>query len=450
MDVNTSVTKTYSRKRGRTKSTSSPSALSPNPEQPEDRIRQLKRKKTTPMMHTVSGKTQIEDEDDPPGQSRMMRSKRNKYSKTQAGTSSAPSVHVSTDDSHSLAQPQRNVQRDDTLKMSLTPEINSEMPLTLSLGSLAHGQTLPGSSKLNAFKRTNSQLQKENVLSRPNLLASPFHIAPSSSKTHRTVKHPSGKLALTSKMARRPSAGVPDTHSSASISFRRRPSGSHALQQKSVGNHDWLVPPSQHFQPSNPDSGQDNTELGVDQKDVRDVDINLSSFSPQCYSTPLIARRLPIEVAPTTPVSVKPLRLSENNQLEAFINGSTCTTIAQGNLETSASISFLGTTSPGSRKLIHLPHDSIFSSFDFSTSAAGIKPNITGSGPSPSRQGKVTPQGPASSHTFLNPTNAISQPEGEELQNMFSVLGLGGGFEPQISSGLRLYFTRGNKFGAAT
>ncbi|KAF8491789.1 hypothetical protein JB92DRAFT_3005211 [Gautieria morchelliformis] len=289
-----------------------------------------------------------------------------------------------------------------------------------------------GASHPPPFRRTRSQIRKENIFAHPHALASPFHIAAPSSSRIRHTGTKANKETRASKFLRRQSADVFRAHTSPSASFRRRPSGSHALERKAHQTQDWLVPPAP------PAPIEEN-------RPPFDPDIDLSKshsfFSPQGFSTPLPLRRSTEHGTPVTPrlslaweETKMPLRQGRdivvNDATPVHEEGNTLPpALAPDNHAPTSSPISSGVTgnvcqsiAPISHRKVHLPHDSIFSSFDVSASAPTIQVD-----PILSRY-KVVEEREAQRETSRTLLTRTDVSDGDKLQDMFSVLDLAGSF----------------------
>lgn len=145
------------------------------------------------------------------------------------------------------------------------------------------------SGTLGAFRRTQSQGQKENRRIAPTDLASPFKEVSSRAPTSVFSQNLSSS-SKASKLFRRPSADNPSTHiSTKPISFHRRPSGSHALQRKLKDYDSWIVPflPLASWPVQNT---KDKSPLVFNDLDIVNSPLR---FSPQLCSTPVRKIRIP-------------------------------------------------------------------------------------------------------------------------------------------------------------
>lgn len=448
--------KTYSRKRRRALSdpTDSPSTGSPFPaaSASSKNVQDTKRTCTTLKYIAKSGATgpgSIEVSPERPSKKMKKHSSSTTTPSTRLGIpSSVPRHSALTSDSLPLTSlttsdtkssypslPLRNAN-------DLLPPSTSEHSIKSSTSLHKHesglkqsnaGQPLP-------FRRTRSQTQKENVLARPHTLGSPFQIAPTSSLQPHTsnTKAANLKQLRSSRFVRRPSADIFRAHTSPSASFRRRPSGSHALQKKSTQNQDWLVAPPRAI----PSSADGNTAT-LDPE----IDINRSHsfFSPQGSSTPLPLRR-PIHYGtPMTPTPSIPSGNKDSSPChpQDSVMSDTKSSPEESSVRTPDPASDLYTSSPRvpsvignsqesstqpPHRVLHLPHDSIFSSFDVSASATTVRvlahPRLA--------PDEVVEERDEQLDTLLRPmpdcTNTSPVPEGNKLHDMFSVLALAGSF----------------------
>ncbi|KIJ55130.1 hypothetical protein M422DRAFT_774258 [Sphaerobolus stellatus SS14] len=271
-------------------------------------------------------------------------------------------------------------------------------------------QKLSSAASSRAFKRTKSQLQKENVLSQPPLLGPPIQIPlPGGS----TAKRRGGGLRSSSKslnplnLARRPSADVHSAHiSTHTASLHRRPSGSHALQAKTTQNQGWLIPPLPFTISSKVPSRKEPMPALDESLDPQAVN-SFMAFSPQCVSTPLPTKFRSKDYASSTPdKSTSAQTQSENIQSSSrkaidivemegvspepvpYPQPLSAEVSPPRNARNPPNSEFSNTP----RRTVHLPHDSIFSSFDVSIS-------------SPIAQGSLSPPGNAS------PSQELIQPD---------------------------------------
>ena len=434
-----STTKTYSRKRRRVLSDPTDSPSSPSPAIPvfSDNIPGAKKRKSKPRQRTAKSDVSSSVDEVSPEFSPERPAKRLKKlssstttdiqashsiplqitlsSSSQAGMASFatelchPSLPIKIDNNHQIPS---NSQRSKTIASTLLPRITG-----LNLAQPA-SHPIP-------FKRTKSHIQKENALTYPQSLASPFRMAPQQSSSR---AHLSGmKQTHSSKFVRRQSADVLHTHTSPSTSFRRRPSGSHALQRKSNRNQDWLIPPAARIPLS---TEENSTPFDPDV----DLDKSHSFFSPQGFSTPVPLRHLNQPGTPTAPAPPLPLEereLSERQEHDAVMNDITPVlggVTIQPLVVTSDRHILTSLTaaqkSPSQipQRIVHLPHDSIFSSFDVSVSAATIQTDFNHSDEKV-KDARGDLYQALSSRVDVSPTS-----EGEKLHDMFSVLGLAGSF----------------------
>jgi hypothetical protein len=432
--------KTYSRKRRRALSgpTNSPSTSSPFPaavSASSKNIHDTPKRKLRTQKHTARRNTSGSTEDASPERP-TKKLKDSSSIATLAGVSQAvtlqPALHSCSQtkmaSSDAISSHPNLLSRNNNAPQ---PSSGSELVKTSTFSLQYQTELDPKQSSAGhplPFRRTISQTQKENALARPQALGSPFQIAPPSSLR----PHTSGTRA-TKQFVRRPSADVFRAHISPSASFRRRPSGSHALQKKSTRIQDWLVAPR-----IPPAADESTAPFGLD------IDLNKSHsfFSPQGTSTPLPMRRpihygTPMTPTPSIPSGVKKL---SPRQSEDIIMNDTMTIPEESSVQAPGAASGFdaSTSSPrdpgvvGSirqhpHRIVHLPHDSIFSSFDVSASATTVRVLVDHC---LAREGIVKERDtqvnlPCS---MLNHADKSPVPEGHKLHDMFSVLALAGLF----------------------
>jgi len=231
--------------------------------------------------------------------------------------------------------------------------------------------------------------------------------------------------------------------STSADSFHRRSSGSHVLQTKSAQYQEWLVPISSAAVGASISvrKKQGNPSL-LPEQDICDS-FNFIHFSPQGASTPLPLgyKILPPNPMPTTPTT--PLAHGGTNLASEMVrkNGDEDIVMKDSTPEVIEHVSDKSklqeieerseAKSETSRRTVHIPHDSIFSSFDIS---ASLQDTSTPESPRSHGNSKTTKckdskqeKSPPISQDGNNRDNTLnSRDKDNNLHDMLSGLGLSG------------------------